>query len=33
MAVIDDVINSSNSSDQLSKFINNNSTLIYESEL
>lgn len=30
MAVIDDVINSSSSSDQLSKFINNNSTLIYD---
>ena len=30
MAVIDDLINSSNTSDQLSKFISNNSTLIYD---
>lgn len=30
MAVIDDVINSSNSPDQLSHFIDNNSTLIYD---
>lgn len=30
MAVIDDVINSSASTDQLSKFIDNNSTLIYD---